>query len=205
MAAKKPKPDPRVDAYISKAPEFAKPILKYLRATVHDACPEVVETMKWSRPHFDYKGILCGMSAFKEHCAFGFWKGSLIVADGDNKNSSGMGQFGRLASLNDLPPKRQIVAYVHAAMKLNDAGVVSPMRANRQPRKPLPVPSDLVAALKRNKQARAAFDNFSPSNQREYIVWITEAKTEDTRQRRLETTIEWVAEGKPRNWKYMKK
>jgi uncharacterized protein YdeI (YjbR/CyaY-like superfamily) len=205
MAAKKPKPDPRVDAYISKAPEFAKPILKYLRATVRDACPEVVETMKWSRPHFDYKGILCGMSAFKEHCAFGFWKGSLIVADGDNKNSSGMGQFGRLASLNDLPPKRQIVAYVHAAMKLNDAGVVSPMRANRQPRKPLPVPSDLVAALKRNKQARAAFDNFSPSNQREYIVWITEAKTEDTRQRRLETTIEWVAEGKPRNWKYMKK
>jgi uncharacterized protein YdeI (YjbR/CyaY-like superfamily) len=205
MAAKKPKPDPRVDTYISKAPEFAKPILKYLRATVHDACPEVVETMKWSRPHFDYKGILCGMSAFKEHCAFGFWKGSLIVADGDNKNSSGMGQFGRLASLNDLPPKRQIVAYVHAAMKLNDAGVVSPMRANRQPRKPLPVPSDLVAALKRNKQARAAFDNFSPSNQREYIVWITEAKTEDTRQRRLETTIEWVAEGKPRNWKYMKK
>jgi uncharacterized protein YdeI (YjbR/CyaY-like superfamily) len=205
MAIKKPKIDPRIDQYVSKAPDFAKPILKYLRATVHAACPEVDETMKWSRPHFEYKGMLCGMSAFKAHCSFGFWKGSLIIARSDNKNDSAMGQFGRIETLDDLPPKKQIIAYVHAAMKLNEDGVVSPARANRKARKPAAVPADLAAALKKNKAARETFENFSPSNQRDYIEWITEAKADDTRQRRLATTLEWLAEGKPRNWKYMKK
>jgi uncharacterized protein YdeI (YjbR/CyaY-like superfamily) len=204
MSPKNLQRDPRVDAYIAKSPEFARPILKYLRATIHGACPEAEETLKWSRPHFTYKGMLCGMSAFKQHCAFGFWKGSLLVKKGDNKNSDGMGQFGRITALKDLPPKKQIVEYVRAAMRLNEAGVKAPMMANRKARKALPVPADLTAALKRNKAARATFDEFSPSQQREYIEWITEAKAEETRTRRLDTTIEWLMEGKPRNWKYMK-
>lgn len=207
MAAKKsngqPTTDPRIDAYIAKAPAFAKPILNYLRETIHAACPTVVETMKWSRPHFEYKGMLCGVSAFKAHCAFGFWKGSLIVA-GDNKNDSAMGQFGRIEKLEDLPPKKKIIAYVHAAMRLNEEGVKAPHMAERKTHKPLPVPPILAAALKKNKKAKEHFENFSPSCQREYITWITEAKAEDTRARRLATTIEWVAEGKHRNWKYMK-
>jgi uncharacterized protein YdeI (YjbR/CyaY-like superfamily) len=197
--------DPRIDAYIAKSPEFAQPILKHLRKIVHEACPNVQEALKWSRPHFIYKGMLCGMSAFKAHCAFGFWKGSLIVAQGENKNSSAMGQFGRLTSLKDLPSKKQIASYIRTAMKLNDAGVKTTTRVKRTPRKALPVPADLAAALKRNKAARATFDKFSPSNQREYIVWIVEAKAEDTRKRRLATTIEWLAEGKARNWKYQSK
>jgi uncharacterized protein YdeI (YjbR/CyaY-like superfamily) len=194
--------DPRVDAYIAKAPEYSKPILTYLRRVVHSACPQVEETMKWSRPHFNYNGMLCGMSAFKEHCAFGFWKGSLLVKEGDNKNSDGMGQFGRITTVKDLPAKKQITGYIHAAMKLNDAGINTASRTNRKPRKPLPVPADLAAALKKNKAARATFANFSPSNQREYVEWLVEAKAEETRKRRLATTIEWLAEGKSRNWKY---
>jgi len=148
--------------------------------------------------------VMCGMSAFKEHCSFGFWKGSLIIAQRDNKNADGMGQFGRIASVKDLPPKKKIIGYVQAAMKLNDAGVKSPMMANRKKHKPLPVPKDLADALSKNKAAKKTFDAFSPSAQREYIAWITEAKTEATRERRLATTIDWVAEGKQRNWKYMK-
>jgi len=196
--------DPRIDAYIAKSPRFAQPILKHLRAVVHTACPTVEETLKWSRPHFLYKGMLCGMSAFKQHCTFGFWRSSLVIATSQNKNSTAMGQFGRITSLADLPSKKRITAYVRAAMKLNDAGVKSPTRANRTPREPLPIPAELSAALKRNKAARATFDNFSPSHQREYIAWLIEAKSDATRQRRLATTIEWLAEGKPRNWKYMK-
>jgi uncharacterized protein YdeI (YjbR/CyaY-like superfamily) len=194
--------DPRVDAYIAKSPSFARPILHYLRDTVHTACPEVEETMKWSRPHFLYKGMLCGTSAFKKHCAFGFWKGSLIVGENANKNDEAMGQFGRITSLADLPPQKQIIAYIQAAMKLNEQGVKSPARVNRKPRKALSTPSDLVSALKKNKAAKATFDNFSPTHRRDYIEWITEAKTDATRQRRLATAIEWLAEGKSRNWKY---
>lgn len=197
--------NPKVDAYIASAPDFAKPILDYIRDAVHMGCPEVEETMKWSRPHFDYKGMICGMSAFKEHCALGFWKGSLIVASGDNKNVEAAGQFGRITSVKDLPAKKQIAAYVRAAVKLNEAGVKSPMMANRKARAPIPTPKALTAALKRNAKARATFENFSPSQQRDYNEWITEAKTDETRQRRLETAIEWMVEGKPRHWKYIKK
>jgi uncharacterized protein YdeI (YjbR/CyaY-like superfamily) len=197
------KRDPRIDDYIAKAPEFARPILTHLREVVHAACPEVEETMKWSRPHFEYKGLLCGMSAFKEHCAFGFWKGSLIV-EGGNESDDGMGQFGRITKLSDLPSKKVLSGYVKKATKLNEDGVKSPTRAKPKTPKPDPVvPADLAAALTANPAARATFEKFSPSHKREYIEWITEAKTEATRNRRIETTIQWLAEGKPRNWKYM--
>jgi len=195
--------DARVDAYIAKSADFARPILAHLREVVHAACPDAEETMKWSFPHFQYKGLLCSMAAFKEHCAFGFWKGSLIVGAGHGEVEKAMGQFGRIAGLSDLPSKKVLTGYIKEAMRLNDEGVKAPARSKPKPPAEVAVPDDLARALEANEKAGAAFEGFSPSHKREYINWITEAKTEATRTRRLATAIEWMAEGKPRNWKYM--
>ena len=195
--------DDRVDAYITKSADFARPILTHLREVVHAACPDVEETMKWSFPHFMYKGMLCSMASFKEHCAFGFWKSSLIATKGESDGEPAAGQFGRITKLSDLPSKKILSGYIKEAMKLNDAGVKPPSRSKPKSPKELVVPDDLAGALKKNRQALAAFEKFSPSHKREYIEWITEAKTEATRTRRLETAVQWMAEGKPRNWKYM--
>jgi uncharacterized protein YdeI (YjbR/CyaY-like superfamily) len=197
--------DPRIDAYIANSPEFAQPILSHLREVVHAACPDVEETMKWSRPSFTYAGgILCGISAFKQHCAFGFWKGSLVVpAETAEVEDPGMGQFGRITQVSDLPSKKLLIGYVKTAMKLNEEGITAPERIRPTTPKPAPeTPDDLLAALKKNKQAKATFDDFSPSCKREYVDWITEAKREETRQRRVAQAVEWIAEGKQRNWKY---
>jgi uncharacterized protein YdeI (YjbR/CyaY-like superfamily) len=147
--------------------------------------------------------MFCNMASFKEHCAFGFWKSSLIVDKNGKNIQEAMGQFGRLTKLSDLPPKKVMIEYIKLAKKLNDDGVKAPTRAKPKVPRELVVPDDLAQALKRNKAAQATFDKFSPSNKREYVDWITEAKTEATRSRRLETAIEWMAEGKTRNWKYM--
>jgi uncharacterized protein YdeI (YjbR/CyaY-like superfamily) len=196
--------DPHIDQYIDRSAEFAKPILTHIREVVHAACPEVEETLKWSSPHFMYKGMLCGMSSFKEHCAFGFWKGSLIV-DKEGQNRDAMGQFGRITSLADLPPDDELAGYVREAMRLNDEGVKTERRPKPEgEKKPVEAPDDLLAALGANPQAQAHWERFSPSKRKEYIEWITEAKTDATRQKRLGTTVEWVAEGKARNWKYEK-
>ncbi len=188
--------DPRVDAYIAKAAGFAKPILTHLRDVVHTACPEVEETIKWSVPHFMYKGNLCLMSAFKEHCRFGFWKESLVMGPGGVDR--GMGR--RITSLEELPSDRELIAQVRKAARLNEEGV-KVTRAVR-PKAPLRAPADFMAAVKRNRKALAAYTAFSPSHRREYIEWITEAKGEDTRKRRLATAVQWIAQGKSRNWKY---
>ncbi len=193
------KKDPRVDAYIGKSADFAKPILRRIREIVHKGCPEVEETIKWGMPHFDYKGMLCGMAAFKEHCALGFWKNKLVL----ERNPEAMGQFGRITSLSDLPEDRVLLGYVREAARLNEAGVKVPRKA-REAKKPPRTPADLAAALKKNAKARATFEGFSPSQRREYVEWITGAKTEETRAKRLGTAVEWMAEGKPRNWKYMR-
>jgi uncharacterized protein YdeI (YjbR/CyaY-like superfamily) len=195
--------DPRIDAYIEKAAPFAKPILMHLRSVVHEACPDVQETMKWSSPHFDYRGMMCGMAAFKEHCAFGFWKASLVLDDKDAKPQEAMGHFGRITSVSDLPPKKTLTRYIKKAMALNEQDVQAP-RPPKRPKKPLAAPPYFTAALKKSKKALATYESFTPSHQREYLQWITEAKGEDTRERRLATAIEWMADGKPRNWKYMK-
>jgi uncharacterized protein YdeI (YjbR/CyaY-like superfamily) len=197
------KRDTRIDAYIEKSAEFAKPILTHLRETVHEACPDVEETMKWSFPHFMYKGMLCSMASFKEHCAFGFWKSSLVLQAAGQAGEQAMGQFGRMTTLSDLPKKKELSGLVKKAMKLNDDGVKVPARAKPKAPKEVVVPDDLARALKANKKAHATFEAFSPSHKREYVEWITEARAEATRTRRLETAIEWMAEGKPRNWKYM--
>ena len=197
-------PDPRIDAYIAKSAEFARPILSHLRAVVHAACPEAEETLKWGAPSFTYRGkILCSMAAFKQHAAFGFWQGAQVTGETEG-GGEGMGQFGRLSRLSDLPGKRELTGYVRQAMALIDSGSKRVPTRIAAPRTSLDVPGDLAAALGKNAKARATFDGFAPSYRRDYIEWITEAKREDTRQRRLEQTIEWLAEGKPRNWKYMK-
>ena len=195
------KKNPRVDEYIARAPAFAKPILVEIRERVHAACPEVEETIKWRQPSFDYKGMMCGMAAFKEHCVFGYWKAPLVLgaaAEGTNA----MGCRDKITTVADLPSKTAFRAHVKKAMALNEAGITveRPAKANKAE---AVVPDDLAAALGRNKKAQAAFDKFSPSHRREYIEWITEARTDATRTKRTQQALEWLAEGKPRNWKYM--
>jgi uncharacterized protein YdeI (YjbR/CyaY-like superfamily) len=201
--------DPRIDAYIAKAPAYAKPILGHLRLLVHKACPEVVETMKWSMPFFDYKDSpLCVIAAFKQHCKFGFWKASLLKDTEEllkKYEKAGMGRLEYIHSLEDIPADKVLLAYIKEAGKLNEEGVKLPARPKTAPKKDLPVPPALAAALKKSKKAQTAFDIFPPSHRREYIQWITEAKTEETQTKRVKTAIEWIAEGKARNWKYMKK
>jgi uncharacterized protein YdeI (YjbR/CyaY-like superfamily) len=194
--------DARVDAYIAKSANFAKPILKHLRKIVHAGCPDVEETIKWQFPHFDYKGVMCGMAAFKEHCAFGFWKESLILDQAKAAEKKAMGSFGSITSLADLPSEKRLIGYVKKAAALNEAGIKAPGRTQPKQKDPIAVPDDFTAALKRNAKARKTFDGFPPSKRREYLEWVTEAKREETRKERLATSIEWLAEGKSRHWKY---
>ncbi len=200
--------DPRVDAYIAKSAEFAQPILNHLRELIHATCPDVEETWKWSFPHFDYKGsTLCSMAAFKQHCAFGFWKASMMQdTDGvlEIKDRAAMGHLGRITSLKDLPKDSILKKYIKAAMKLNDEGVKMPARnkASDAEKKALTTPPDFAALLKKNKAAAAVFKDFSYSNKKDYIEWFEEAKTEATRTKRMDQAIEWIAEGKSRHWKY---
>lgn len=193
------KTDPRIDAYIGRQAGFARPILTHLREAIHVACPECEETLKWGAPTFMYKGaILASMAAFKAHATFGFWKGSLVVGEG--ARMSGMGQFGRLTGVEDLPPRVQLQALVRKAMALTDDGVKAPRNKHRK--EPFTVPQDLRAALDASPAAAAVFDGFPPSAQRDYVDWIVGAKRDETRTRRLAQSVEWLAEGKRRNWKY---
>lgn len=202
-----PQTDPRIDAYIAKAAPFAQPILLHLRALVHDARPDVEETMKWSFPHFDYKGsILCSMAAFKQHCAFTFFKYALMEDPHGIFNTIGktaMGQLGQIKDLKDLPKDKIIKEYIRQAMKLNEAGVKLPAK-NKPSTVALDTPEYFAKALKKNKQAQTVFEGFSAGKRKEYIEWLEEAKTEATREKRLATAIEWIAEGKARHWKYQK-
>jgi uncharacterized protein YdeI (YjbR/CyaY-like superfamily) len=195
--------DPRIDAYIAKSADFARPILTYLRDIVHEGCPDVKETVKWGHPSFEHHGVLCGIAAFKQHAVFGFWKGTLIQVD-TNKSLEAAGSFGRITKIDDLPPKKKLLGYVRQAAELNEKGVKAPVKHKKPPKAPLRTPADLTGALKKNRKAAAVYDGFSPSARREYIEWLTEAKTDATREKRLATAMEWIAEGKQRNWKYMK-
>lgn len=202
--------DPRIDAYIAKSADFARPILEHIRATVHAACPGVEETLKWSMPSFVYQGaILCGMAAFKQHASLHFWHHKALFGADHGKPAKeaapkeGMGQFGKLTSVRDLPSKKELAGLLKQAMALIDAGATR-ARPRAGPKPAPAVPEDLAALLaqKKHAAARKHFAAFSPSAQREYVDWITEAKTDATRQKRLATTLEWLAEGKHRNWKY---
>ena len=199
-----PNTSKEVDTYIAKAPEFSRPILTKIRAAFHQGCPELEEKIKWGVPSFEYKGMMGGMSAFKHYVTFGFWKQSLMkdpqkIFELDRPMASG-----RLTSVADLPPDKVLVAYVKEAAALNEKGI----KVERAPRakvaEKLPVPADLASALKKNAKANTTFKSFNNSQRNEYVEWITEAKQEATRTQRISTTIEWLAQGKPRNWKYMR-
>jgi len=201
------KTNPKVDAYILKAQPFAQPILNHLRKLVHQVCPEVEETIKWSFTAFDYKGPFCTMAAFKQHCAFGFWKAALMK-DADKlkrAQSNSMGHLDRLTSLKDLPSDKQMISYLKEAMKINEAGLKLAPRKKATDAKPLAVPPYFKTALSKNKKTAEHFANFAPGQKKEYILWLTEAKTEETRNKRMEQAIEWISEGKIRNWKYLRK
>ena len=196
------KKDPRIAAYIAEAAPFAQPILRHLRKLVHQGCPEVQETMKWRMPHFEYHGIMLGMAAFKEHCSIGFWKDELLFGKSAGSDS-GMGHFGKITGLQDLPSDKQFIEYVRQAAALNEQGIKKPADLKpRSARSELTIPEYFRAALRKNKKAAATFEGFSYTNKKEYLDWLTEAKREETRSQRLQTTIAWLAEGKVRNWKY---
>ena len=202
--------DPRIDAYINKAKPFAQPILHHLRELVHKACPKVEETIKWSRPFFEYKGAILGnMSAFKEHCSFGFWGEEIgaVLREANVIQDGGMGSLGRITAVKDLPSNKEMLAFLKQATAFIDNGTyTSPIAARNKvvkvPKPQLETPAEFSQALKANKKAAAVFAAFSPSCKREYIEWITEAKRPETRDKRIAQSIEQIAENKQRNWKY---
>lgn len=199
--------NPKVDAYIAKAKPFAQPILDHLRELMHRGCPEVEETIKWNMPFFEYKGAILGnMSGFKEHCSFGFWGREIVAVlrEAGVVQDGGMGTLGRITNVRDLPPDKQMLAWIRQASAFVDSGEhTSPIAArSRVVKAEADVPPAFAAALKKNKAAAAVFADFSPSCRREYVEWIAEAKREETRAKRIATAVEWIAEGKQRNWKY---
>lgn len=195
-----PEFDKRIDAYIEKSQDFARPILEHLRKLVHEACPDVEETLKWSMPSLEYKGMLCGFAAFKAHVKFMFWKEVLLKNDEFPANELAIKGLARIASIKDLPKDKKIIALIHQAMELNEKGINVPKSVSAKGE--IVVPNELTVALEKNKKAKAVFEKFSPSHRREYSEWIAEAKTEPTRDKRIATAIEWLSEGKSRNWKY---
>lgn len=200
--------DPRIDLYISKAQPFAQPILKKLREIIHLACPEITETIKWGAPAFEYHGPVCIIAGFKKHCVLAFSKGELLKdPDGwllENKNDGGpaMGQLGRIETVKDIPPAKVLAGFILQAILLNEKGIKVKRKVTKQ--EDIEVPEILAKALQKNKKAKAVFEAFSPSCKREYTEWIAEAKTEPTREKRTAQAVEWMAEGKKRNWKYEK-
>lgn len=199
---------PAVDAYISRQQPFARPILTHLRAVVHAACPEVTEGIKWGMPCFDHHGLLCNMAAFKAHAAFGFWKEKLLrdqQAGLPAPAVAAMGSFGRLTSVRDLPAKAVLLKLVRAAMRLNEAGVPRAPKAPARASTAVHPPAWFMARVRANRKALATWTGFAPGHRREYLAWVTEAKTAPTRERRLATTVAWLAEGKRHNWRYASK
>lgn len=195
------KRNPKVDSYINNAQPFAKPILKKWRTLIHKACPKVTEEIKWGSPFYLYQDrVLCATMGFKKHCALVFWKASLIIKKNGAKAKSDLKHLRRISLLEELPSDQEMISYLQLAMHFNEPTTKLPPREKRSA--PVKVPSDLMKALQANSKARAVFDAFTPTKRKDYIYWITGAKTEATRESRLETAIEWISEGKSRNWKY---
>ncbi|MFD2161101.1 YdeI family protein [Paradesertivirga mongoliensis] len=196
--------DPRINAYIEKSADFAKPVLNHIRNLVHQASPEILETVKWGFPHFDSKGTLCSMASFKEHCAFGFWKSALLTDPLkilQKEVSNAMGQFGRIKSIADLPEDAVLISYIREAIVLNEKGI-KVSKSTAQTKAVIETPDYFTEVLNHNPIAKAHFENFSNSHRKEYIEWFEEAKTDETRNKRIATAIEWITEGKGKNWKY---
>jgi len=191
--------DPRIDAYIEKQADFARPILAWLRERVHVACPEIEETIKWGMPSFYLTGKpLANMAAFKAHATFGVWDRDVLATGNEGE---AMGQYGRLTSLDTLPPAEEIEKQVRASAELIYSGN-RPKRQRAEPKSETDVPEALAEALARDAAAAATFNGFPPGQRREYCEWIAEAKRPETRDKRVAQSIEWLREGKRRNWKY---
>jgi uncharacterized protein YdeI (YjbR/CyaY-like superfamily) len=202
--------NPEVDGHIAKAQPFAQPILQHLRELVHEGCPEIEETVKWGRPFFEYRGeILCNMSAFKRHCRFGFWGkeiGGVLRAAGVGIENAA-DSLGRITSLEELPSDKRMLDWIRQAAAFVDSGqhtspIVARRRVVKAPKPPLAIPAKFAAAIRRNKKAATMFSGFSPTCKREYVEWVADAKRAETRDKRIATAVEWIAEGKQRNWKY---
>lgn len=194
----------QVDAYIASRQPFARPILDHLRALVAHHCPDAEEALKWGMPSFLYKNkILATMAAFKAHASFGFWHGEMVTGGSDAARTA-MGSFGRLTSLADLPDDAVLGDMITTAQRLIDEGVRPPHVEGRgkHPKPEMVMCPAFAAALRQSHAAQAVFDAFPPSQQREYLDWIISAKQDATRDRRIAQAIEWLAEGKRRNWKY---
>jgi uncharacterized protein YdeI (YjbR/CyaY-like superfamily) len=196
----------QVDQYILKSPPFAIPILNYFRALVHAVDDRFEESIKWGMPFFELKGTVCHMAAFKKHCAIGFWKGSLMQDEHNffKDKTNAMGQLGKIQSLNDLPEDEILISYIQEAIKLNEDNIKLPAKPKTAEKVPLIIPQYFIDVLQKDPKAMAIFQNFSPSNKKDYVLWLEEAKTEATRLKRLDTALEWIADGKPRMWKYLK-
>lgn len=194
--------DPRIDAYIAAAQPFARPILSHIRDVIHAASPDVTETIKWSRPFFEHQGrMFAALGAFKAHASLVLWRMG-ETGGATSREQEGMGQFGRLTRLADLPDDGALTRLIREAIAAIATG--TPARPKKPPRSDLTVPDALAAALADAPAAKATFDGFSPSNRRDYCEWIGEAKRPETRAARVAQAIAWLAEGKPRNWKYQK-
>ncbi len=197
--------DPRVDAFIEKSADFAKPILTHIREVVHRASPSINETIKWGMPFFDYKGPVCMMASFKQHCAFGFWKASRLsdpqgLLRGSDEEAAA-GSFGRISKMEDLPSDEALIGFIHQMLVINESGVKE-ARKPAAPKAELDMPADFDKMLKENLTIMGQYEKFSPSSKREYLEWFAEAKSEATREKRLQQAIEQIAEGKTRHWKY---
>lgn len=194
--------NPAVDAYIAKSAPFARPILLRVRAAMHKACPKVEETIKWGVPHFEYRGVIGSMAAFKQHASFGFRKHKLMEDPAGIFPRAGESSMGgrKFRSADELPAEGVLLRYIRAAVALNEQGMKVPRIARKKP--PPTLPPDLAAALRKNRKAQATYDAFPPSHQRDYVEWITEAKRDVTRRRRVITAVEWMAQGRTHNWKY---
>jgi uncharacterized protein YdeI (YjbR/CyaY-like superfamily) len=196
--------DKSIDAYIAKAPEYAQPILNHLRKLVHEACPNIEETLKWGMPFMDCKGPVCNMAAFKAHCSFGFWKAALMKDSGEliKKQNNAMGHFDKITSLKDLPTDKKIIALIKEAVELNERGIKLPAKEKAIETIEIATPEYFLKELKKNKNAFEVFQAFAPSHRKEYSRWIMDAKTDATKNRRIAQAIEWIENGKGRNWKY---
>ena len=195
---------PEVDAYIDEAAEFARPILRKVRKLFHKACPQIQETIKWGFPHFEHLGIVGSMAAFKRHVNFGFWKANLLGDPHKLFQPVGNTSMGaaKVTDVSELPSDKILLETIREAVSLNEKGIEAPP-APKKPKKEQAIPDYLMEALRKNKKALATFEAFAYSHKKEYVQWITEAKQEATRAKRLATALEWLAQGKPRNWKYM--
>lgn len=197
-----------VDKYIASAPAYAQPILAHLRELIHKTLPETEEAIKWGHPFFMYHGLMLGnMAAFKQHCSLGLWGRDVaetLRAD-DVYDRAAMGVLGKLTSVKDLPSDRDLKNYFRTAAAAIDSGARTTNYSRPKPETPKPppeVPVALSSALRKNKAAASKFAAMPAGAQREYCEWIREAKRDETRDKRVSTAVEWIAEGKRRNWKY---